>query len=296
MYYIKKFFKLYVIFLVWACQYQTSSDVPSVSLQDTIKKADTSKQIFHTAEDTVEYIFEESKPALNNNQHKGIIINTIQQYCQSLNEKDQKKLCSLFADSVQLYESKQKVSKEIASLSIINVKSKKYPSARYFAQLNEIQFFTQKVVVPINQISDDTNSIIELELSFDNAYNIVSYQEKPFKPNKVPLQKQWEGKFVMELNKQIEAYLEIKNFKANRFEFILELNPVRNCGSLYKGNATLTNLYEAQANHPECPITFQLKPSGAIVVNERANCSLHNITCSFEGYYIRYSLKEFRWQ
>lgn len=249
----------------------------------------------NTEEDSVEYVFQDSKAKLNADQQKGIVINIIQQYCQSLNEQDFKKLQSLFADSVQFYLGQKQISKE-AVAQIEKTKLKNLKNPRFFADLAKVQVFPQKAIVPIKQIEIEKNRTFEAEFTFDEAYNIVAYQERPYSERKKSLKEQWEGKFVIEGSRQIEAYLEVKNFKENTFEFFLEINPNGDCKGKYEGKASLNSDTQAVSVENElCNISFELRKDGQISISERKPCKLHQITCSFEGIYTKYPQKEFLW-
>ncbi|WP_448530443.1 hypothetical protein [Raineya sp.] len=286
----KYFFPFAFLAIFWSCKQEQPVEKTS---KDTIPKK---ANLPNAEEDSVEYVFQDNKAKLNVEQQKGIAINIIQQYCQSLNEQDFKKLQSLFADSVQFYLGQKQISKE-AVAQIEKAKLKNLKNPRFFADLAKVQVFPQKAIVPIKQIETEKNRTFEAEFTFDEAYNIVAYQERPYLERKKSLQEQWEGKFVIEGGRQIEAFLEIKNFKENAFEFFLEINPNGDCKGKYEGKASLSSDTQATSIENElCNISFELRKDGQISISEKKPCKLHQITCSFEGIYTLYTQKEFRWR
>ncbi|MCS6795592.1 MAG: hypothetical protein NZ516_06505 [Raineya sp.] len=281
----------FLLVILLACRENSTQN--QVVTKDSTGKSNPKQ---YAEEDSVEYVFEDKKPMLNEKQVKGIVINVVQQYCQSLNEADFKKLQSLFADSVQSYLGNQKISKEVvAQMARARLKNLKNP--RFFADLAKIQVFPQKILVPIKQLTNEKNITFEAEFSFDEAFNIIAYQERPYNERKKSLQELWEGRFVIEGSKQVEAYLLIKNFKENQFEFVLEINPEGNCKSKYEGKAVLNAENEAfSIENNDCKVAFLLKNEGELIaISEKNRCLLHSITCSFEGNYTRFKEKEFRW-
>ncbi len=283
-----------IFFTIFLADCKKQEQTIEKTSNDTISLKTTLQNIIE--EDSVEYVFQDSKAKLNAQQQKGIAINIIQQYCQSLNEQDFKKLQSLFADSVQFYLGQKQISKE-AVAQIEKTKLKNLKNPRFFADLSKVQVFPKKTIVPIKQIELEKSRIFEAEFTFDEAYNIVAYQERPYIEKKKSLQEQWEGKFVIEGARQIEAYVEIKHFKENTFEFFLEINPNSDCKSKYEGKATLISDIQAISAEGElCDISFELRKDRQISISERKPCQLHSLTCSFEGVYTLYTQKEFRWR
>jgi hypothetical protein len=285
------FFFCFFVLILGACKQEQLSEKTE---KDTTQNKKVASQ--NTEADSIEYVFQENKANLNIEQQKGIVINIVQQYCQSLNEQDFKKLQSLFADSVQFYLGQKHITKEaVAQIEKAKLKNRKNP--RFFADLAKIQVFPQKAIVPIKQIEPEKNRTFEAEFVFDEAYNIIAYQERPFLERKIPLKEQWEGKFVIEGGRQIEAYLEIKNFKENTFDFFLEINPNTDCKGKYEGKASLSSDMQANSFENElCNISFELRKDGQISISERKPCRLHSPTCSFEGIYTLFGQKEFRWR
>ncbi|MFN3317001.1 MAG: hypothetical protein ACK40K_09335, partial [Raineya sp.] len=128
---------------------------------------------------------------------------------------------------------------------------------------------------------------VQAKISFDEAFNIIDFSEKPLIQAKLDTKKLWEGKYEFEGGRQIEAYLEIKEMQESKFVFILEINPGGNCKGKFEGKAVLIDEREASSIETEkCKVIFSLKDK-QISVEEMPNCSLHGATCSFAGVYTK---------
>ena len=237
-------------------------------------------------EEENEYVFEEKKANVSESQKKGIMLNVVRQYCQSQAEQDYTKLVSLFADSVWQYLNTKKTNKEeVARAAKLKHKDKK--NIRYTADYGKLIIEAYTLYIPIKYSWDDFNTEVQAEIVFDEAFNIVSFTERPLAQAKIDLKKLWEGKYEFEGGRQIEAYLEIKEMQDRKFDFVVEINPEGNCKGKFEGRAVLIEDKEASSIETEkCKIAFSLKDK-QISIEEMPNCSLHGATCSFTGVYTK---------
>jgi len=237
-------------------------------------------------EEENEYIFEEKKANVSESQKKGVMLNVVRQYCQSQMEQDYTKLMSLFADSVLQYLGAKKISKEmVAQMAKSMHKGKK--NIRYIADYGKLSLEGYTLYIPIKYGWENFSAEVQAEISFDEAFNIVAFTERPLAQAKIPLQKQWEGKYEFEGGRQVEAYLEIKEMQNRKFAFVIEINPEGNCKGRFEGKAVLIEDTEASSIETEkCKVTFSLKDK-QISIEEMPNCSLHGATCSFAGVYTK---------
>ncbi len=239
-----------------------------------------------TAEDETEYVFEEKKVSVSESQKKGVMLNVVRQYCQSQTEQDYQKLASLFADSVLQYLNTSKISKEQVAL-IAKAKHKDKKNIRYVADYGKMIIENFTLYIPIKYGWDNFQTEVQAEIVFDEAFNIISFAERPIAQAKIDIKKLWEGKYELEGSRQIEAFLEITEMENKKFSFVLEINPEGNCKGKFEGKAILIDDTEASSIETEqCKITFSLKDK-QISIEELPNCSFHGATCSFAGVYTK---------
>lgn len=280
----KIFFFLFFSFLlfVWSCSPQ--SQETKNDKKDTARSESVQKIV--SEEEENEYVFEEKKVKVSESQKKGVMLNIVRQYCQSQAEQDYTKLVSLFADSVGRYLSREYIGKEeVARIAKSIHKNKK--NIRYTADYSKMIIDDYTLYIPIKYSWENFGAEVQAKISFDEAFNIIDFSEKPLAQAKVDVKKLWEGKYEFEGGRQIEAYLEIKEMQDSKFVFILEINPEENCKGKFEGKAVLIDEKEASSIETEkCKVIFSLKDK-QISVDEMPNCSLHGTTCSFAGVYTK---------
>ncbi|GAB4123876.1 MAG: hypothetical protein Fur0027_01730 [Raineya sp.] len=251
--------------------------------KDTTVSKDAEK--IETEEEN-EYIFEEKKSNVSESQKKGIMLNVVRQYCQSMAEQDYPKLASLFADSVSLYLGRKTISKEeVAQMVKATHRNKK--NIRYQADYGKMIIEGYTLYIPIKYAWENFDAHVQAKIVFDEAFNITEFSESPIAQAKIDPIKLWEGKYELEGGRQIEAYLEIKELKGDKFTFSLEINPEGNCKGKFEGEALLLNGQEATSTETKaCKVKFSLQ-NKQISVEEMPNCSLHGATCGFAGVYTK---------
>lgn len=278
-----KYLKLSLpLFFILSCSPQSNNKEKGEKNDSIVGEAN---EKLNTEEEN-EYIFEEKKANVSESQKKGIMLNIVRQYCQSQAEQDYTKLVSLFADSVWQYLNTKKTNKEeVAQAAKLKHKDKK--NIRYTADYGQLIIEDYTLYIPIKYSWDDFNTEVQAKIVFDEAFNIVSFTERPLAQAKIDLKKLWEGKYEFEGGRQIEAYLEIKEMQDRKFDFVVEINPEGNCKGKFEGKAVLIEDKEALSIETEkCKIAFSLKDK-QIGIEEMPNCSLHGATCSFTGVYTK---------
>ena len=279
----KTFFFLFFSFLlfIWSCSSQ--SQETKNDKKDTTRSEIDEKSV---SEEENEYVFEEKKANVSESQKKGVMLNIVRQYCQSQAEQDYTKLVSLFADSVRRYLDREYIDKdEVARIAKSIHKDKK--NIRYIADYSKMIIEDYTLYIPIKYSWENFGAEVQAKISFDEAFNITDFSEKPLAQAKVDVKKLWEGKYEFEGGRQIEAYLEIKEMQDSKFVFVLEINPEGNCKGKFEGKAVLIDEKEASSIETEkCKVTFSLKDK-QISVEEMPNCSLHGVICSFAGVYTK---------
>jgi hypothetical protein len=284
MMFFRHLYLYFVLFLLLManCSPQTRNEEE----KNTDSTTSNASKVPATEEEENEYIFEEKKANVSESQKKGVMLNVVRQYCQSQMEQDYTKLMSLFADSVLQYLGAKKITKEMVA-QIAKSKHKDKKNIRYTADYGKLSIEGYTLYIPIKYGWENFSAEVQAEISFDEAFNIVAFTERPLTQAKIPLQKQWEGKYEFEGGRQVEAYLEIKAMQDRKFSFVVEINSEGNCKGKFEGKAVLIEDTEASSiETEECKITFSLKDR-QISIEEMPNCSLHGATCSFAGVYTK---------
>lgn len=278
---------LFFLSLIAGCvSCSTNTESSTKALKDTIDKAQENNKPQEEEQEEVEYIFEEKKIGVSEEQKKGIMLNIVRQYCQSQMEQDYQKLSSLFADSVQQYLFTTKISKEQVVLASKTLhKGKK--NIRYTADYSKMTIKDYTLHIPIRYSWEGFSREVQAEIIFDEAFNIISYQETPLTKTKIDLKKLWEGQYELKTENRTEAYLEIKEMQDKKFSFKIEINSDKNCKEKFEGKAVLLNKQEASSIETDaCKVIFSLK-EGQISIEELPNCTLHGAVCSFAGVYTK---------
>lgn len=272
---ITKFFVVLLIFACLACQ-PTKKDGQVKETIFEVKK-DTSKQIAldTVSTDTVR------KVIVNDKQKQGIVTNVIRQYCQSLSEKDYKKLESLFTDSVAEYGSLRKTTPQLVTQyakNLLGSKKKVYYSAEY--KYLTISDYTAKI--PISYIWDNYEGNIEAEIVFDEAFNIISFKERPsFKSKEVVDAKIWIGEYEGE-NESIY----VRKVEDKELDIAVIFGKL-SCNTEWEGKITLLTPTTARIKSKQCEVLFSLYKNQLEVKNKPANCQFENLRCSFGGIYTK---------
>ncbi|MCU0437745.1 MAG: hypothetical protein MUC49_07490 [Raineya sp.] len=227
---------------------------------------------------------------INDAQKKGVMLNIIRQYCQSIAEKDYKKLESLFADSVSQYTFLKNTTKEQIALEMKRFYAGK-KDIRLIADYGEMKIKDYTLSIPIFISWEKYKSDVQAEITFDKAFNITFFIEKPyFKVKESDKIKNWAGKYVIESGRQEEAFLEITAISAKKLEFSVRLADNGDCkGTKFEGTAIILSDTEASTTESEdCKMSFILEKD-QITLKEVPGCTAHKIACSFEGIYMKKS-------
>ncbi|MDX1902696.1 MAG: hypothetical protein SFU27_00950 [Thermonemataceae bacterium] len=237
--------------------------------------------------DNWEEDIEIAKPELDEKQKKGIMLNVVRQYCQSISEKDYKKLESLFADSIEQFNHLKATQKEKVTVYMRNFYQQK-KNIKLMADYGAIEIEKNTIQIPIKFIWEKHQEEKLVKMGFDEAFNMISYEELPYQKKEKNKLKEWVGKYVLEGGRQEEAFLEVKALKNNKFSFELKLNENGDCKGSLEGNAIIISDNQASTIEIEdCKILFKLESDGQIKVEEVGECNRHIITCSFDGYYTK---------
>ncbi|KOY87111.1 hypothetical protein AD998_14025 [bacterium 336/3] len=227
---------------------------------------------------------------VNDAQKKGIMLNIVRQYCQSIAEKDYKKLESLFADSVNQYAFLKNTTKEQIALEMKRFYAGK-KDIRLVADYGEMKIKDYTLNIPIFISWEKYKADTQAEIIFDKAFNMVSFTEKPYiKAKEGDKVKNWAGKYVIEGGRQEEAFLEITAISAKKLEFSIRLAENGDCkGTKFEGTAIILSDTEASTTESEdCKMSFILEKE-QITLKEVPGCTAHKIACSFEGIYTKKS-------
>jgi hypothetical protein len=227
---------------------------------------------------------------VNDAQKKGVMLNIVRQYCQSIAEKDYKKLESLFADSVSRYTFLKNTTKEQIALEMKRFYASK-KDIRLIADYGEMKIKDYTLTIPIFTSWDKYKADKQAEITFDKAFNIISFEETPYLKNRDNDKiKNWAGKYVIEGGRQEEAFLEITAISAKKLEFNVRLADNGDCkGTKFEGSAIILSETEASTTESEdCKMSFVLEKD-QITLKEVPGCTAHKIACSFEGIYTKKS-------
>jgi len=226
------------------------------------------------------------KPELGDKQKKGVMLNVVRQYCQGIAEKDYRKVEALFADSVQTFlHLKQQPKENLNSYLRGFYQSKK--NIKLLANYSAIEIEKNTLKVPIKFIWDKYQTEKLVKMSFDEAFNILSYEELPYQKKEKNNTVEWVGKYVLEGGRQEEAFLSIEELKENKFSFELKLNENGDCKGSLKGKAVILTDNQASTIEIEnCKILFKWE-NEQLKVEEVGECDRHQVSCSFDGYYTK---------
>jgi len=273
---------IYCIFLSFMVGCSENKEQNSEEQEDTI----ASKAIKDTSRSEQDPEIEEVK--VNDTQKKGVMLNIMRQYCQSISEKDYKKLESLFADSVSQYLYLKNTTKEQIAAEMKGFYSAK-KNIRYTADYSNMVIRNYTLNIPITTTWEGYQAEKEAEITFDQAFNILSFKDKPLIKTKTSdKNNKWAGKYVIEGGRQEEAFLEITSLDAKKLEFSIKLADNGDCrGTKFEGTAIVLSETEASTTESEdCKISFVLEKD-QITLKEVPGCNAHKIACSFEGVYVK---------
>lgn len=281
---IKRWMYIFFLVMMAACKSVEESKQEKSTLSQ-----DSAPQQPDKSEKSLQEEYEEignNKPNLTDAQKKGIMTNIIRQYCQSLSEKDFKKFESLFADSVNQYAQLKNTTKEAVANELKRMLQNK-KNIRYMANYTELVIKDFTLTIPISYSWEGFKGEIEASIGFDEAFNIISYQEKPYRKAK-EIASVWSGQYVIEGGRQEEAFLKIKMLDTKKFEFEVKLADNGDCkGTKFEGVALVISEKEASTTETDdCKMSFMLDKD-EITLSEVPGCTVHKIGCSFEGVYIR---------